>query len=193
MLNLLAKFRRAQDGLAAIEFALFLPVLTVLILGLIEVTSALQCRQRVTALASASADLVAQYSTIPSSQVNDVFSAVNQILYPFPTSPSTVVISSVISNGSGGGTVAWSRASSGGAARSANSSVPVPTGLMPAYVCSGGVCTGCAAGACSIIMSEVRYNYTSYSNTAKFITGTLLLTDSFYAKPRRSTTVTLGS
>ncbi|HEY1709409.1 MAG TPA: TadE/TadG family type IV pilus assembly protein [Rhizomicrobium sp.] len=193
MLNLLSKFRRAKDGVAAIEFALFLPVLTVLILGLIEITSALQCRQRVTALASSSADLVAQYNQVSSSEMTDIFSAVNQVLYPFPTSASTVVISSVLSDGAGNGKVAWSRASAGGSARSTNSSVTVPTGLMPAYVCSGGVCTGCAAGACSVIMSEVRYNYTSYSNTAKFITGQLTLTDSFYAKPRRSTTVTLGS
>jgi Flp pilus assembly protein TadG len=193
MLKLLTRFRKAKDGLAAIEFALFLPVLTIIILGLIEVTSALQCRQRVTALASASADLVAQYNTISSSEMTDVFSAVNQIIYPFPTSGSTVVISSVLSDGSGNGTVSWSRASAGGTQRSQNSAVTVPTGLMPAYVCNAGVCTGCAAGACSVIMSEVTYNYTSYSNTAKFITGQLTLTDSFYAKPRRSATVTLGS
>jgi Flp pilus assembly protein TadG len=193
MLKLLAKFRNAQDGLAAIEFALFLPVLSILILGLIEVTSALQCRQRVTALASASADLVAQYNTISSSEMTDVFSAVNQIIYPFPTSGSIVVISSIVSDGNGNGKVAWSRVSAGGTQRSVNSSVIVPVGLMPAYVCSAGVCTGCAASACSVILSEVRYNYTSYSNTARFITGQLTLTDSFYAKPRRSATVTLGS
>ncbi len=189
MLRLLRRFRKADSGVAAMEFGLILPVLFVLIVGIIEVTSALECRQKVTAVASQGADLVAQYTTISSAQVSDVFSAMSEILYTFPSNGARIVVTSVLSNGTGGGTVAWSQGSSGATARTANSTVSLPSGLMPAYVCSGGTCTGCAAGACSVIMSEISYNYASYSNTTKFITGTLTLTDSFYAKPRRSVSV----
>jgi hypothetical protein len=123
--------------------------------------------------------------------MNDVMGATTAVLYPFPTG-ARIVISSVTSDGTGGGTVAWSRANSGATARTANSAVNVPSGLMPAYSCSGTVCTGCAAGACSVIFAEISYNYANYSNTTKFVTGSLTLSDTFYAKPRRSTTIAFG-
>jgi Flp pilus assembly protein TadG len=189
MLTLLKRFRDARDGVAAIEFALILPVLTALTLGIIELSSALQCRQRVTAVAAQSADLVAQYTSVTTAQMNDVFSAMNQILYPFPTTNSRITISSITSDGNGGGRVAWSQGTSGATLRTVNSAVTLPSGMMAAYVCSGSVCTGCASGACSLILAEVRYNYSSYSNTLKFITGPITMTDSFYAKPRRSATI----
>jgi Flp pilus assembly protein TadG len=189
MLNLARKFVRGGEGVAVVEFGLILPVLFALILGVLELSSALECRQRVTAVASQSADLVAQYKTISTSQMNDVMSAMSSILYPFPSTGSKIVISSVISNGSGGGTVAWSKGSSGAGPRAVNSAVTLPTGLMDPYSCSGTTCTGCAAGACSVIFAEVSYNYANYSNTAKFVTSTLSLTDKFYAKPRRSASV----
>jgi Flp pilus assembly protein TadG len=191
MLNRLLAFRKAKDGLAAIEFALIFPILAALTLGVIEVTSALECRQRVTAMASTAADLVAQYTQISTSQMNDVMAATTAVLYPFP-SGAKIVVSSVTSNGTGGGSVAWSKGNAGATLRTVNSAVSVPTGLMPAYSCVGGVCTGCAAGACSVIMAEISYNYANYSNTTKFVTGSLTLSDAFYAKPRRSSLVAFG-
>lgn len=192
MLKLLAHFRKAKDGLAAIEFALILPVVSALILGIIEVTSALECRQRVTAMASTSADLAAQYTQITTSQMNDILSATTAILYPFTSSGAKITISSITSDGNGNGRVAWSKGNAGAPLRSVNSALTLPSGLMAAYTCSGGVCTGCAAGTCSVIFAEVNYNYASYSNTTKFITHSLTLTDTFYAKPRRSATIGFG-
>ncbi len=192
MLKLIAKFRRAEDGLAFIEFGLLLPVLFAMILGVIELSSALECRQRVTAVAAQGADLVAQYTQISTSQLNDVIAAMNQILYPFPSTASKITITSVTSDGNGNGKVAWSKGSTGAMLRVVNAAVTLPSGLMAAYSCAGGVCTGCANGACSVLMSEVRYNYSSYSNTAKFITGPIIMTDTFYARPRRSATVGFG-
>jgi len=192
MLRLVTTFRKAKDGLAAVEFALILPVLSAMVLGLIEITSALECRQRVTGLASTGADLVAQYTQITTAQMNDVMSAMTAVLYPFPSSGAKITISSITSDGNGNGKVAWSKGSTGATTRTVNAAVTLPSGLMAAYVCSGGVCTGCAAGACSVVYAEVTYNYANYSNTVKFITSSLTLTDTFYAKPRRSATIGFG-
>jgi Flp pilus assembly protein TadG len=192
MLKLLTLFRKAKDGVAAVEFALCVPVMAVLILGVTELTSALECRQKVTAMASSAADLVAQYTQISTSNMNDIMSAVNAIIYPFPTTNAKVTISSITSDGNGGGKVAWSKGSSGATTRATNSSVSLPTGLMAKYTCVGSTCSGCASGACSVILAEITYNYSSYSNTTKFITGSLTLSDKFYAKPRRSATVGFG-
>jgi len=188
-------FWKNKDGVAAVEFALILPALVAMTLGVTEVSSALECRQRVTAVAAQGADLVAQYTTINTSQMNDVLGAMGEILYPFPSTSTTshIVISSVASDGNGGGKVVWSKGSSGATLRSVNSAVTLPSGLMAKYTCVGSVCTGCAANACSVIFTEVTYNYANYSDTVKFVSSSLTLTDKFYARPRRSTSVTWSS
>jgi len=194
MLKLLTRFRKAKTGMAAVECALILPVLSVMTLGTIEITTALECRQRVTAVASTAADLVAQYTQISTSQMNDVIATTTAVLYPFPSTTTTakIVISSVLSDGNGNGKVAWSKGTSGATLRATNSAVTLPTGLMAKYTCAGSVCTGCAANACSVIFAEVSYNYANYSNTTKYVAGSLMLTDYFYAKPRRATTIGFG-
>ena len=192
MLSLLRKFRRNKDGVAAVEFALILPALAAMTLGVTEVSSALECRQRVTAVAAQGADLAAQYISINTSQMNDVLSAMKEILYPFPSTAATskIVITSVMSDGNGNGKVAWSKGSTGATTRAVNSAVTLPSGLMAKYKCVGAVCTGCAANACSVIYTEVTYNYANYSDTVKFVASSLTLTDTFYARPRRSVSVT---
>jgi len=192
MLTQLRNFRKAKTGMAAVEFALILPVLSAMMLGVIELTSALECRQRVTAVASSGADLVAQYTQISTSQMNDVFSAMSAILYPFASSNAKITISSVKSDGNGNGKVAWSKGSTGATTRSVNSSVTLPTSLMAKYTCSGSTCSGCAVNACSVIFAEITYNYTSFSNTLTYVTGPITMKDKFYAKPRRSTSVGFG-
>jgi Flp pilus assembly protein TadG len=192
MLKLLQQFRKARDGVAAVEFALILPALAVLVLGLIELSSALECRQRVTAIASTAADLAAQYTQITTAQMTDILAASTSILYPFPSSAAKITISSITSDGNGNGKVAWSKGNTNATLRATNSAVTLPTGLMAKYTCTGTTCTGCAAGACSVLYAEVSYNYAQYSNSTQFVTKSLLLKDYFYAKPRRSSTVGFG-
>jgi len=60
MQALLRRFRKAKDGLAAVEFAMLLPVMITLFFGVVELSLALACRADVTNMAAAAADLVAQ-------------------------------------------------------------------------------------------------------------------------------------
>jgi Flp pilus assembly protein TadG len=173
MLKPLSKFRRADGGLAAIEFALLLPVMVTMFLGCIELTDALACKQKVTGLAATAADLVGQEKNVTNADIANVFSAVNSIVYPYPNSGVKVVISSLVDDGAGGARVAWSDAQNA-SARSVNSSVPVPAGVIP----TGG----------SVILAEVTYPYVS--QISSFLTGTTNLTSTFYSRPRRSATVT---
>jgi Flp pilus assembly protein TadG len=171
-------FLKEKKGLAAVEFALIGPVLATLLMGTIEMCNALACHQKVTMLASTAADLVAQTKTVSASDMTDIFSAVTSITYPFPSTSAKIVISSIVSDGAGNGTVAWSVAKNG-TALTTNAAVPVPTGLMSAALC--------AKNACSIILATVTFPYTS--PVSKFIVGTVNMTDYFYARPRKSTTV----
>lgn len=179
MLRKLRRFRRNESGLAALEFALIAPLLVTLLLGTIEICDALECHQKVTMLASTGADLVSQATTVTSSDMSNVFAAMNAVIYPYPSSGAKIVITSVISDGNGGGTVDWSRAQNTSALTS-GAAVTIPSGLMPK--------ADCPKDACSVILAQVDYGYTS--PIGSFIVGTMSMTDSFYARPRRSATVT---
>ena len=174
----LAKARAAnEDGLAAVEFALLLPVMITLFFGVVEVSLALACRADVTNVASTAADLVAQESALTSTDVSNVWSALNAILYPYDTSVSKVTLSSInydtTTSSLTSGKVAWS-CTKNGTARTTGTTVTLPAGLMTA---NG-----------SVIMSEITYNYTS--PTTKIVTGTKVMTNTFYTKPRRVAQIT---
>ncbi len=168
MLNNLRKIASAQGGMAAAEFALILPVMLVFVFGSIEITNALTCRADVTSVAGTAADLVAQETQIGQSDINNVFSALSALVYPYPTTSARIVITSVIDDGHGGGKVDWSQAYNA-IPRSKGTAVTVPTGLIT----TGG----------SVIMSEVTYTYTPASSwLVKF---PFTMSNRFYSHPRR--------
>jgi Flp pilus assembly protein TadG len=178
MLKRARKFAKNRDGLAAVEFGLIAPVLVTLLLGTAEVCNALECHTKVTLLASTASDLVSQESSVSATDMTNIFDATTSILYPFPTNNAKIIITSIVSDGNGGGTVAWSVAQNA-TAHTANAAIVIPSGLMTK--------SSCAVNACSVILAEVTYAYTS--PMGKFILGTVNMTDIFYSHPRKSTAV----
>ena len=172
MLKRFFRMLKARDGLAAVEFAFLAPVMIVMFFGAIELSAAVDCKTRVTAVASTAADLVAQETTVSSSDMANVFAALNAIVYPYPSGAARIVISSILYKTSTTGTVAWSNAQNT-AARTVGATVTVPAGLLT----SGG----------SVILAEITYAYAS--PTTQVLTGAVTMTGSFYAHPRRSATV----
>ncbi|HTQ14422.1 MAG TPA: TadE/TadG family type IV pilus assembly protein [Rhizomicrobium sp.] len=172
------RFRKDRRGVAAVEFGLIAPVLATMLLGTIEVCNALQCKQKVTSIASSVADLVAQTKSVSASDMTNIFSAANALIYPFSSANSGIVVSSIVSDGNGNGTVAWSQAQNA-TPLTVGTAVTVPTGLMSS--------SQCPANACSVILATVNYQYTS--PLGKIITGTNTMSDYFYAHPRKSATV----
>lgn len=173
--HIFRRYLRENDGLAAIEFAFLAPIMIILFFGTVEVCNALICKQKVTTVAASASDLVAQDSTITTAQIQDVFTALNSIIYPYPTSTSQVIITSIKNdpNHAGQYVVDWSQASSG-TAHTPGASISVPTGLVTA--------TG------SVILAEVSYTYTPVAT--HFFTGPFTMSDSFYSRPRKSAFVT---
>jgi Flp pilus assembly protein TadG len=176
MLKLLRRFRKNRDGLAALEFALIAPVMIAMFYGAIELSSAVDCNARVTRVASTTADLVAQATTVSTTDITNIFNCASAILYPYTGANAKIVISSLVDNGSGGTKVAWSNATGNATARSVGSTVTVPSGLVVSG--SGG----------SVIFTEITYTYAP--PISLFLGGSVTLHDSFYARPRRSLTVT---
>ncbi len=105
-----SKLARCTRGIAAVEFALILPILIALLLGSIELTRALTYDRKVTQVASTVADLVAQATTISDSELSDIFAASKVILQPYPADDLGIVVASVEFDADGNATVDWSRA-----------------------------------------------------------------------------------
>jgi len=168
MLRTLAKIRKARSGMAAVEFALILPVMLALVFGSIEVTNLLICKTDVTNTASTAADLIAQETQISNTDMNNVFSALSALVFPFPSSNTQVIITSIIDDGHGGGKVAWSDGYHA-IPHTVGAPMTVPTGLIT----TGG----------SVILSEVTYPYTATSSYLVHIPFTMQ--NSFYTHPRR--------
>jgi len=172
MLKRLRRFRKDKKGLAAVEFAMLLPVMLTLFFGVVELSLALTCRANVVNVASVAADLVAQESTMTTADMTNVFNAANAMLYPYDTSAAKITVSSVVydtnSKSLTVGKIGWSCAKNA-TARSVGSNFTLPNGLMTANS--------------SVVVAEITYNYTS--PTTQFITGTKVMTNTFYTKPRR--------
>ena len=175
MLRPLARFGRHQGGMAATEFALIAPVMLVLYFGVTEVADGLMASTKTSAIAATAADLAAQNDKLCNAEMNDIFSALDAIMFPYPTSNASVVISSLIDAGSNQIKVAWSDAHNG-TPRTVGSIVTIPTGLVTSG--SGG----------SVILAEVTYNYSSPAG--QLIYGTFPMTAKFYLHPRRVSQVT---
>src|SRR5436190_22748429 len=72
-----------QDGAAAVEFAMLLPVMITLFFGVVECSLALLCRADVSIMASTAADLISQSSSISRTDLSNIYSAAGTILYPY--------------------------------------------------------------------------------------------------------------
>ncbi len=179
MLKKIIQLFASKRGVAAVEFGLIAPVMATMLVGSIEVCNALQCKQKVTSIASTVSDLVAQTKSVSAADMSNIFAAANALVYPFSSTNSGIVVSSIVSDGAGNGTVGWSK-SQNATALSTGAAVTVPTGLMTA--------TACAKGACSVILTQVTYAYSS--PLGKVFTGTNTMSDYFYARPRKSALVT---
>jgi hypothetical protein len=102
-------------GNVAVEFALTLPVLMLLMLGSAEMARFVILHQKVDRIAVTTSDLVARAETIKESELQDIFAAAEFVARPFDLPNLGVVIVSAIINTGSGATVAWQRSGGGSA------------------------------------------------------------------------------
>ena len=163
MMRFIKRFYRADGGAPAVEFALVAPVMIIMFLGIAEVANTIVAARKVGNIASTAADLVAQTTSINDDQIADIMGALSVVLRPFNASDAQIRITSVVADADGETTVAWSDAQNWDP-RVVGSLIPIPNDIVPNNQ--------------GIIMAEVNFNYNG-----------ITLNDTFYLKPRRSTTV----
>lgn len=161
-----------EDGLAAIEFAMIVPIMVVLFLGAVEFSEALTVDRRVTAVASATADLVAQTEEVSDADLNDIMRIADSLLGRIDPAPMQITIISIVSDVSGNFRVDWSYGSGAGAYAPNSSYTDIPAEMIQPGVVQ------------SLVIAEVSYTYTP--PVGHFITGSITLSERFLLSPRRS-------
>jgi Flp pilus assembly protein TadG len=170
---MLKRFRKDEDGIAALEFALLFPIMLLLYFGTVEVTMAMLANGRASHVASVVGDLVTQMPSVKQGDMTDIFAVGNAVMKPFPTASLKLRISSITADPSTGTPkVVWSSAS-GLTPLSAGPASGFPTGLLAASE--------------SMIQADVEYTYTSPLQQTMPLPLTFKTT--YYIKPRRSSEV----
>jgi Flp pilus assembly protein TadG len=169
----IANFCRDERGVAsAVEFAMVLPLLLTFWLGGVEVSQAVSVDRKVTLAARSVADLVAQATSVSTTDLNDILNATTAVVAPWPAANLKVIVSQVAIDQQGNATIAWSTAKNT-TARPQNQAVTVPAALR--------------INNTWLIWGEVQYDYKPAIGYV--ITGTLPLKDQIYMRPRLSDSV----
>jgi len=113
--TLLHRFRHDRRGVSAVEFAMVLPLMVILFVGVVQVSEVASIKRKTTLVARAVADLVAQVSSIDQNEMNNVMSAGSAVVAPFPASKLKIRITSVKIDANKNVTVVWSKVNSASA------------------------------------------------------------------------------
>lgn len=109
-------FIRERSGLAAVEFALILPMMVVMFFGMLEASDLFTVNRRLANAANSLVDLAAHDPTITRAQLDDMMVGVTRILEPTDTSTVVMRVISIQKgpDAASAPTVHWSRDDSGG-------------------------------------------------------------------------------
>ena len=173
-------FVASTRGVAAIEFAMIVPVLLIIFLAAFDGGRAIAVYMKVRAATYALAAITNQYSTVQSSDMTSIVGATSVVLAPYSSNPAVVTISQLSMTNTGKATVSWSY-SLNGSPRAQGAIVTVPSKLTP------GNNATCSSYPCYLILAEVSYMYTPMFGF--FTAGTIALSDNLYATPRNSACV----
>jgi len=91
--------RWERRGVAAIEFALIVPILSAMFIGAVELSQAITVDRRVTQVASSTADLVAwAEKQISQAEIGDIMKVGGYILEPYSQGPLQITLRNVTSS-----------------------------------------------------------------------------------------------
>jgi len=183
--TLLRRYTGNQDGVAAIEFAMIVPILAIMFIGAVELSQAITVDRRVTQVASSTGDLVARAEKqISQSEITDIMKVGGYIMKPYSESPVEIVIRNVTSSPTDAAVAkqSWSCTYKG-------------TGQTQTCACSSTNYTlpgNLVSTNDSVVISEVTYAYKplifdyfmKQGATGGGSPGTYTLTEKIYLKPR---------
>jgi Flp pilus assembly protein TadG len=167
---------------AAVEFALTLPIWVALLLGAGDGCYCLMANEKTDRIAYTVTDIVCQYQTLSKANLNDILTAAAQLMQPLTFGANGVVIvSSVFQPATGSPIIEWQY--SGGGSLSKSSQIGATNG---AAILPNGLTLNAND---NVIISEVYYAFTPLFLSAKLFNSGTVYRVAVY-KPRLSQLVT---
>jgi len=106
--NKIHNFLPSTKGVAAVEFALILPLMLLIYLGTVEASRAISYHSRITSIAAALGDLVGQTeSNLTENQLEDFFEAAQAIIAPYPSDGVQQKVSNIYVDDEGNTSRIW--------------------------------------------------------------------------------------
>jgi Flp pilus assembly protein TadG len=180
-------------GVAAIEFAIIMPVLLILLLGSIDAGRVIAVYMKVRAATETIGAITnicgniqnngPCQTSITTSGMQQITAATATVLSPYSSAPLSVTVSQLSVNASGQATVSWSY-SLNGTARAHGASVTMPPTLVTNFTT---VYNPPLSFPQYLILGEVSYQYTSLFT--ELWTHAITLSDSVYVAPRNSSCI----
>lgn len=125
--SLFNKFRQSSSGVAAVEFALILPIMLLMFLGSIELGDLILVNKRVSVVSESMGDLVARTdTTLTTATLNDYFEAVSTTMTPYDATALKQIVTCVFVDADGNTSIVWSRGYNGGTAHAVNGTYNIP-------------------------------------------------------------------
>jgi len=180
----MATLRRDTSGLAAVEFALILPLMLMMFFGMIDVSSGFAVDRKVSMIAQTLSDLTSRYTVVQETDVTNFFTIADAMLTPYDSTVLKATISQIyLDPASKTAKVVWSR---GDAKLAVNTVVTVPTALVAKD--SSGNWTANQY----LILAQATYLYTPTIGWVVSKAG-INLGESSFTKPRQGTCVMMAT
>jgi Flp pilus assembly protein TadG len=170
--------RYDQSGIAAVEFALILPIMLLLFLGSFETTNLVLAYMKLEASAETAADLVAQTrvnTVLQSTDFTNITNAAKQVLSPLPTSGVLLKIAfASVTYNTGSAVIDWHT--------EVNSATPITTATIPNNASLANLGNQASGSTDSVIIVTLTYSYSSPSTY--MLSSSYTLTESAFNRPR---------
>jgi Flp pilus assembly protein TadG len=162
-----------RAGVVAIEFAIALPVLCMMVFAVFEITQAIICYYKLVDAASSVADLIGQTTVseggVASGDFDNLYSAAQLVMSPNSGTPLELDVASITFNSSGAGAKVGWQIERGGAGKIKNATLTSSASTL-----------GVASG--SVIIVQATYSFTSPLDY--FLKNPVTMTFQAFAIPR---------
>ncbi|MEJ0065762.1 MAG: TadE/TadG family type IV pilus assembly protein [Caulobacteraceae bacterium] len=159
-------------GVAAIEFALVIPLVIIVYAGGFEIVQAATVNRKLTDTTVQLANVTTQYTSVALPDLNAISGASSQIMAPYPTSSLTIVVSEIYTDTNSHGFVKWSQGY-GAPCLPTNSPVTLPPGF--------------ASASSFYVLVQTTYSYAPTIGGA--FVHTIPMTDQIFMVPRQSPSI----